>query len=118
MSLVPFSFNNTELFTVMINGKPWIRAKELCRALEYKKTTKTAHVGRTHCSSKNIRHIRELKGVLSPDTPLEWPRNSQPDEYYINEEGIYELLFISQQGKARAFRKLCCNEMFPQNVNN
>ena len=44
--------------------------------------------------------MRELKGVVSPNTPLEWPKNSQPDEYYINEEGMYEALFESQQQKA------------------
>ena len=41
-------------------------------------------------------------------------KNSQSDEYYINEEGTYELVFSSQQQKAKAFRKYCCNEMFPR----
>ena len=58
--------------------------------------------------------MRELKGVVSTNTPLEWPKNSQPDEYYINEDGMYELLFSSQQQKAKVFRKYCCNEMFPR----
>ena len=49
--------------------------------------------------------MRELKGVVSPNTPLEWPKNSQPDEYYINEEGMYEVLFGSQQQKACEHRK-------------
>ena len=47
----------------------------------------------------------ELKGVVSPNTPLEWPKNSQPDEYYLNEEGMYEVLFGSQQQKACERRK-------------
>ena len=29
-----------------------------------------------HCSSENIRHMRELKRVVSPNTPLEWPSDS------------------------------------------
>ena len=41
-------------------------------------------------------------------------KNSQSDEYYINEEGTYELVFSSQQQKAKAFRKYCFNEMFPR----
>ena len=57
--------------------------------------------------------MRELKGVVSPNTPLEWPKNSQPDEYYINEEGMYELVFSSHQPLAKKFRKHCCNVMFP-----
>ena len=43
--------------------------------------------------------MRELKGVVS-NTPLEWPKNSQPDEYYLNEEGIRELVLKSKQPKA------------------
>ena len=35
MSLVPFTFKNVELKVVTINGKPWTRAKEVCRALKY-----------------------------------------------------------------------------------
>ena len=46
--------------------------------------------------------------------PLEWPKNSQLDEYYIIDEGMYELLFSSQQPKAKDFRRHCCNVMFPQ----
>ena len=45
--------------------------------------------------------------------PLEWSKNSQPDNYYINEEGMYELVFGSQQTKAKAFRKHCGNVLFP-----
>ena len=65
------------LEVVPINGKPWTRAKEVCRALEYEKTTKIAQVVKAHCSSENIRHMRELKGVVSPNTPLEWSKDSQ-----------------------------------------
>ena len=46
-ALVPFTFNSIKLFTVTINGKHWSRAKEICKALEYKKTTKTGDVIRS-----------------------------------------------------------------------
>ena len=112
-SVMPFAFNAVELYVVTINGKPWTRAKEVCKALEYQKTTKTEQVVRAHCSSKNIRHMPEIKGVVSPNTPLEWPKNSQPDECYINEEGMYEFVFSSHQPLAKRFRKHCCNVTFP-----
>ena len=44
---------------------------------------------------------------------VHWPKGSRKDEYYISEEGMYELLFPSQQPKAKNFRKHCCNVMFP-----
>ena len=112
-SVMPFAFNAVELYVATVNGKHLTRAKEECKALEYQKTAKTAQVVRAHCSSENIRHMHELKGVVSPNTPLEWPKNSQPDEYYINEEGMCELVFSSHQPLAKKFRKHCCNVMFP-----
>ena len=81
------------------------RAKEVCKALEYSKNTKPKDVLKKHVSIENKRHMRELKGVVSPNTRLEWPKNSQPDECYLNEEGMYEVLFGSQQQKACEHRK-------------
>ena len=112
MSLVPFTFKNVELKVVTINGKPWTRAKEVCKALEYNK--KTAHVIRAHCSRENYAHKYDLTSVPTAGTPVNWPKDSQKYNLYINEEGMHELVFSSQQQKAKAFRKYCCNEMFPR----
>ena len=51
---MPFSFNAGELRVVTINGKPWTRAKEVRKALEYNK--KTADIVRTFCSQENYAH--------------------------------------------------------------
>ena len=48
---MPFSFNAVELFVVIINEKPWTRAKEVCKALEYNK--KTANIIKGHFSREN-----------------------------------------------------------------
>ena len=45
---------------------------------------------------------------------VNWPRDSQKLDLYINEEEMYELLFSSQQPKAKEFKRYCCNVMFPQ----
>ena len=44
---------------------------------------------------------------------MDWPKDSQKFDIYIKEEGMYELLFSSQQPKAKDFRKYCCNKLFP-----
>ena len=44
---------------------------------------------------------------------MNWPIDSRKDDYYINEQGMYELTFASQQPKAKDFKKHCCNMMFP-----
>ena len=110
-SVMPFAFNAVELKVVTVNGKHWTRAKEVCRALEYNK--KTAHVIRAHCTRENYAQMYDLTSVPTAGTLVSWPKDSQKYDLYINEEGMYEMLFGSQQQKAKAFRKYCCNEMFP-----
>ena len=53
---------------------------------------------RKHVSIENKRHRFELQGRAVMAPPLEWSKNSQPDKYYLNEEG-------SQQQKASEHRK-------------
>ena len=38
--MMPFSFNTVEFYVVTINEKPWTRAREVYRALQYGKSTK------------------------------------------------------------------------------
>ena len=109
---MPFSFNAVELHVVTINEKTWTRAKEACRALEYKKG-RARDALKKHVSIENKQHKHELEGRVTTVCLLEWPENSQPDDYYINEEGMYELVFGSQQPKVKTFRKHCCNVLFP-----
>ena len=54
-----------------------------------------------------------MSGVPTVVTTVVWPEDSQKFDIYTNEEGMYELLFSSQQPKAKEFRKHCCNLMFP-----
>ena len=54
-----------------------------------------------------------MSGVPTVVTTVDWPEDSQKFDIYTNEEGMYELLFSSQQPKAKEFRKHCCNLMFP-----
>jgi prophage antirepressor-like protein len=112
MSLVHYTFNNTNLFTVDINGKQWTRAKEVCESLEYEKESRK--VIKYHISSENIRHKHELQVGPESDPTCKWPLDSQKLDLYINEQGMYELAFKSQQPKAKTFRKYCYNKLFPQ----
>ena len=108
------SFNSIKLFTVTINGKHWTRGREPVQALGYSKHTKTAHVIKDLCTAENIRQKDQLISVLSDSTPVLWPADSQKYDLYINEQGMYELAFTSQQKEAKEFRKYCFNTLFPQ----
>ena len=102
-SVIPFAFNAVELYVVTVNGKHWAHAKEVYKALEYQRQTKD--ILRGHVSIENKRHRFELQGGSVTEPPLEWLKNSQPDEYYLNEEGMYEVLFGSQQPLAKKNQK-------------
>ena len=113
-SVMPFAFNAVELFVVTLNDKPWTRAREVCRALEYDvKISKTANIIRVHCSPENITQKYQMSGVNAACTPVDWPKDSQKYDSYTNEKRMYELLFSSQQPKTKDFRKCCCNVLFP-----
>ena len=53
-----------------------------------------------------------MSSVPTAGTPVDWPKDSQKFDIYINEEGMYELLFSSQQTKAKDFRRHCFNVLF------
>ena len=110
---MPFSFNSVELCVLTINEKPWTRAREACRALEYDaKTSKTVNIIRAHCSPENITQKYQITSVHAACAPINWTKDSQKYDVCINEQGTYELVFGSQQPKVRVFRKYCCNMLF------
>ena len=73
---------------MIIDEKPWTRAKEFCRALEYDKATKAADVVRHLCSKENYAHKWQLTGFVSETKPVDWPKDSQKYDIYTNEEGM------------------------------
>ena len=54
-----------------------------------------------------------MTGLVSELKPVDWPKDLQKYDIYINEEGMYEIVFSSQQPKAKDFRRHCCNVLFP-----
>ena len=113
-SVIPFSFNEVELCIVIINEKPWTRAREVCRALEYDvKTSKTANIIKARVSPENITQKYQMSSVHTACTPINWPKDSLRFDTYTNEEGMYELLFSNQQPRAKDFRRHCFNVLFP-----
>ena len=111
MPLVPFTFKNVEFKVVTVNGKPWTRAKEVCKALEYSR--RINHVIKDHCTLENYAQKYDLTRGSAANPVFNWPSDSRKNDYYLNEEGMYELVFSSQQPLAKKFRKHCCNVMFP-----
>ena len=83
---------------------------EVYKALRYEKAAR--RVVRHQCTRENIQHKHQLGVIPTLGTTVNWPRDSQKLDLYINEEGMYELLFSSQRPKAKDFRRHCCNVLF------
>ena len=59
--------------------------------------------------------MRSVTTAGTPGTPVDWPKDSQKYDIYINEEGLYELLFSNQQPKPKTSENtaaMCCFLMF------
>ena len=102
-SVMPFSFNAVELCVVTINEKPWTRARELCKALQYNK--KSAHVTKAHVSPENYAEKYQMSSVPTAVTSINWPKDSRKDDYYTNKEGMYELFFFKSTTKDKRLQK-------------
>ena len=87
--------------------RPWVRAREVCRALKYNK--ETANIVKNYCSKENYAQKYQISSVPGTVTHVVWPKDSQRFDININEEATYKLLFSSQQPKAKDFRRHCCN---------
>ena len=98
-SVLSFSFSAVKLCVVPINEKFSARATEVCRTLKYKKAA--GRIVRHHCTRENIQHKHQLVVVPTVGTTVNWHRDSQKLDIYINVERIYELLFSSQKPKAK-----------------
>ena len=72
----------------------------------------TAKVIKVHCRRENFAQKCQLIKWATAANLLNWLADSRKDDYYLIEEGMYEVLFGSQQPKAKGFGKYCCNEMF------
>ena len=78
-----------------ITEKPCTRAKEVYKALRYDaKTSKTASIIKTHRNPENITQEYQMSSVNAACTPINWPKDSQNEDIYINEEEMYELVFL------------------------
>ena len=103
LDLIPPVLNDIKLKIVMINGRHWCRGKEVCRALQYNR--QSAHIIRKHCSAENICKKQDLVKSVAATDLVEWPKDSNKTDLYINVNGLYELLVKSKQPQSTLLAK-------------
>ena len=83
------------------------------RYVKHESIKPTADLIKAFSDRENYAQKYQLIKFLPVDNFVNWFKDSRKDDYYSNEEGLYELISASQQPKANDFRKHCCNVMFP-----
>ena len=105
-SVVAFCFNAVELCAVTINEKPLTRAREVRRALEYGKNTKAADIVKHLCSRENYAHKCQFTEHVSEMNFMDWPKDPRKDDYYINEEDMYEFFLKVNSLRQKKLQKV------------
>ena len=70
-----FTLNAVELCALTINERPWTRAREVCKALEY--NNKTANIVNNNCSKENYAQKYQMSSIPTAVTLVDWPKDSQ-----------------------------------------
>ena len=94
-----FEFGNVHLRVEMDeNGEPWFAANDLCKALELKNPRQA------------IEHHIHPEDVHQMDTLT---KGGKQKVNFVNEKGLYALIFGSEKKQAKAFRNWVFSEVLP-----
>lgn len=89
-----------EIRTISIAGEPWFVAKDVCDALELTDVSMTMRY-----LDDDEKRIQVLFVSGSQNTTRMW---------FVNESGLYNVIFQSRKPKARSFRRWVTHEVLPQ----
>lgn len=96
MNITPFDFNTQTVRTVLIDEEPWFHATDVCTALGY-----------VNSRDAVTKHVDD-DDKRSVSLPLP---GSAPT--FLNESGMYALIFGSHLVAARAFQRWVTKEVLP-----
>ena len=101
-----FVFNNHEV-NIMLdnNNEPWFRAKDIAIVLEYVDTDQAI---RKNVDEDDRQHIKDFIPVSQTGLI-----GNEKNTIYINESGLYSLIFSSKKEEAKKFKKWITSEVLP-----
>ena len=117
-----FHFNENKINVVKCNDDIWFKGRDIANALGYENPGKAIRI---HVDSDDKMPIDELltvsKGGSDSDPPSKGgPKSGLPSEtnyqrstIYINESGLYTLIFTSKLESAKIFMKWVTSEVLP-----
>lgn len=107
-SIINNVFESFNVRAVVIDGDPWFIAKDVAKALGYKRTNDAV---KQHCDEFQVVTRKSMLLNKNGETPL----LEIPDRglQIINESDVYNLVFGSKLPSAQAFRKWVTKEVLP-----
>lgn len=105
-------FNNPEfgdVRTIMIDGEPWFCGKDVAGNLGY---TNEKNAVKRHCDDGEV--LKQTLGVQTAIKKDGTPAIMQVDMLFVNESGLYSLIFGSKLDSAKKFKKWVTAEVLPQ----
>lgn len=98
MNIVPFNFQHHEVRVVTIDGEPYFALADVCRALDISNPSQVA--------------ARLDDDALITNEVIDSLGRKQAARF-VNEAGLYEVIFISRKPEAKRFKRWVTHEVIP-----
>lgn len=98
-----------EVRTVLIDGEPWFMGKDVAGVLGY---SNEKNAIKRHCDEGEV--LKQTLGVQTGMRKDGTPAFMDVEAFFINESGLYSLIFGSKLDSAKKFKKWVTSEVLPQ----
>ena len=102
-----FKYEENEITVIKCKDKIWFRGKDIAKALGYEKT-RNAILKHVNDDDKSI--LEDLRRGPQIRAPF---KNEQGGSIFINESGLYGLIFGSKLESAKVFKRWVTSEVLP-----
>lgn len=105
-------FNNPEfgdIRTIMLDGEPWFCGKDAARNLGY---VNEKNAVKRHCDEGEV--LKQTLGVQTGIKKDGTPAMMDVEMLFVNESGLYSLIFGSKLESAKRFKRWVTSEVLPQ----
>ena len=102
-----FHYEENEITVIKCRDEIWFRGKDIAKALGYEKT-RNAILKHVNDDDKSI--LEDLRRGPQIRAPF---KNEQGVSIFINESGLYSLIFGSKLESAKVFKRWVTSEVLP-----
>lgn len=94
-------------------GEPWFLARDVCEYLELADTASSVRKVWDENKVKQTAFLPSNPGRHSMPTGVGTPSGQDQEMWFVNEPGLYQLIFTSRKPEAVAFQRWVFNDLLP-----